>query len=892
MSRRGWGANITNVAQAASAKAERVRALVAKLQGNKIPSDQGDNSRSDIVAMVPIAVEGDSASEDASNADDTNFGVLNQQSNDNLIEATALFDSVISSNGELHAALMWPHIPPRMILPWMVREVCRGRRGPPIRTLFMNMGRPALQALSGVEAKTAQLRARGVYRSGQTGAFAGGEIGPDAHFLMFLGDTGGNSIQSVPLISIVPHAIALNDGIYWRDFDEKTLKGFKRYFSLQRLNSIRKYLDVLSSGSRSPAFAFLLPSHFDAASRKAALAQLPGAIDLAVIDMGMQALQGRNVSELLCDILTELELLRSKPRQILILTDCPLRYSFIRRSLKGQKSHSNVGSKVESHYLVWASRGRGFDSLAAREAASAPVVETIASKECVIATRLWAAARKLGDTNPLTSVLIQGAAALKGMALTACGADAILMPYGDTHDFYHQIKRERHSFEPHYAKAMVLIGEGHGGPWREKIEEDLAAALSLAMALRAETPLMRYLKRMLGNASSDEDIVIVLRHPEDAQQTNDLLLDFLTTPGNFPGRIPDLRVTTPARYAGELTAKRPTTIVWAASASAGMRAFIGDSIAPQHFTLIVAGQDVVALERSLDVVKDISEYAAFRERTILLKEALPRAPTEFGGLGAALHLDPDRSRKALPFSGHGYLLLDGYGQLSASPGSQFYVLDAATQQLHPRDARSLEVGDCVFVMSPAIRDEIEALLREKDERGRTLEQALVDQYKAIVRKGVDDLSQKEGHRITGARIHEMLFEKNPDLPPIGKYAVDYWLQAAEHLDVDTPFAASDPRHLEAFLKLMGAGVLARQMVDAVRVVRHALQRDGYTNRALFDRLLLDPDSLIHTARRVTFERLQSLRDEALENVFPVLAIHLEDVPADASVKQQFEAVAL
>jgi hypothetical protein len=291
-------------------------------------------------------------------------------------------------------------------------------------------------------------------------------------------------------------------------------------------------------------------------------------------------------------------------------------------------------------------------------------------------------------------------------------------------------------------------------------------------------------------------------------------------------------------------------------------------------------------------VKDFTEYAAFRERAILLKEALPRAPTEVGGLGAALYLDPDRLRKALPFSGRGYLLLDGYGQLSASPGSQFYVLDPATQQLHPHEARSIEVGDCVFVMSPSIRDEIEALLREKDEKGRTLEQALVDQYKAIVRKGVDDLSQREGHRITGARIHEMLFEQNPDLPPIGKHSIDYWLQAAEHLDVDTPFAANDPRHLEAFLKLMGAGVLARQMVDAVRVVRHALQRDGYTNRALFDRLLLDPDSLINTARRVTFERLQSLRDEALENVFPVLAIHLEDATPEASVKQRFEPVAI
>jgi len=43
--------------------------------------------------------------------------------------------------------------------------------------------------------------------------------------------------------------------------------------------------------------------------------------------------------------------------------------------------------------------------------------------------------------------------------------------------------------------------------------------------------------------------LVVLRHPEDAQQTNDQLLDFLTAPGSFVGGVPELRVTTPYHYA-------------------------------------------------------------------------------------------------------------------------------------------------------------------------------------------------------------------------------------------------------------------------------------------------------------------------------------------------------
>ena len=135
----------------------------------------------------------------------------------------------------------------------------------------------------------------------------------------------------------------------------------------------------------------------------------------------------------------------------------------------------------------------------------------------------------------------KGAIALKGMALTASGADAILAPYTDVHDVYHRVKRERHSFEPHYNKSMASVADGHAGPWRDAIQSDLAEGLALAGALRAETPLMRYLKRVLTEIDPRNDIVIVLRHPEDAQQASDRLLDFLTEPGSFITGIPELR---------------------------------------------------------------------------------------------------------------------------------------------------------------------------------------------------------------------------------------------------------------------------------------------------------------------------------------------------------------
>jgi hypothetical protein len=866
---RPWETARQTPSEAAAARAERARKLVSRMRDHVAPAPASPK----LEVPPPVTQEPDAAK----NASDTDYSVFPQEPNRDLRSLTELFDKVRTSGCCIHLALAWPHIPPRAILPWMLREVSRGRRNPPLRTLFVNMGRPALRTLAGIEARTTRLGARGIYRSGVNDNAHGPlvatpSISADAHFYMFLGKS---LVENVPLVSIVPHYVSMNDGVFWRDFDEKTLRGFKRYFDANRLRSIRKHLDLLTSASRSPSFAFLMPSHFGASVRREAIARLPGGIDFVVVDMSTHAVRGRDASALLRDILAELEAgLTTRAQHVLITTDCPLRHSFLRRTAQRRQQAGRLGTRVEVHRFPWSSRDKGWEPIPVLSDRAPPIVTTIASHESLLATRLWRHAQELDQAGSLSTILLDGAVALKGMAMTACGADALLAPYVDTHDAYHRIKRERHSFAPHYNKALAEIAAGHAGHLRDILQRDLDEALAVADALRSETPLMRYVRRELADAPANSDILLVLRHPEDAQQAYNYLLDYLTEPGRFTAGVPNFRVTTPNRYYGEIATRAPSCVIWAASPIGGTRAYIGDAIAPAEFRMLVAGQDVVTLDRILDAVAAAKEYHVYEKRIHHLKSALPRPPKEVGDVSIAMRLDLDRPRTALPFVGQGYLLLDGYGKVAAGPGTTFYVLDPVGQSLSPHEARSIDEGDAVFVMSDAIREEIEAVLREKDERGRTFEQSMVDQYKAIVRSGIATLSRQEGKKITAARIHQMLFDQNPALPPIDERAVDYWLQAADRLDVDTPFAARDPVHLEAFLRLMNAGVLARQLADAIRIVRSALQRDGYTNRALFDRLLLDPDSLIQT-RSVTFEKLQGLRHEAYENVFPVLEKNID-----------------
>ena len=244
------------IAEAAASKKERTRQLLARMKERRRA-----RSRFQSLPSLPMETGPDLALAPAVEPD-RDFSVISDAPNQDLVQFIDLIDRVRAGERKLHAALFWPHIPPRAILPWMLREVSRGRESPPLRTLFVNMGRPALRAVAGIEARTERLRARGLVRSGVKADEVPAFISPDAHFYMFLGDTAYSGIAAVPLVSIVPHSVALNDGTFWRDFDEKTLKGFKRLYPPGRLTAIRKHLDILSSAERSPSFAFLLPFTF------------------------------------------------------------------------------------------------------------------------------------------------------------------------------------------------------------------------------------------------------------------------------------------------------------------------------------------------------------------------------------------------------------------------------------------------------------------------------------------------------------------------------------------------------------------------------------------------------------------------------------------------------
>src|SRR5580700_2705834 len=128
------------LAEAAASKRERTKLLVDRLR-NRTTTGAAEELTP---AQAERSVEPLSGS---SVLKDRDFTVATVEPNADLTRFVDLLDEVVLSDQPVHAALLWPHIPPRAILPWMLREVSRGRVEQPIRTLLLNMGRPALQAV-------------------------------------------------------------------------------------------------------------------------------------------------------------------------------------------------------------------------------------------------------------------------------------------------------------------------------------------------------------------------------------------------------------------------------------------------------------------------------------------------------------------------------------------------------------------------------------------------------------------------------------------------------------------------------------------------------------------------------------------------------------------------
>src|SRR5262249_48918728 len=106
MDRTSWQ---DRIAEAAASKKERTKQLLARMkERQEAPKESGSVIPGDVAFPAPV--------HSASVESDREFAVLPDAPNQDLAQFIDLIDRARTSERRLHAALFWPHIPPRAIL--------------------------------------------------------------------------------------------------------------------------------------------------------------------------------------------------------------------------------------------------------------------------------------------------------------------------------------------------------------------------------------------------------------------------------------------------------------------------------------------------------------------------------------------------------------------------------------------------------------------------------------------------------------------------------------------------------------------------------------------------------------------------------------------------------
>lgn len=238
------------------------------------------------------------------------------------------------------------------------------------------------------------------------------------------------------------------------------------------------------------------------------------------------------------------------------------------------------------------------------------------------------------------------------------------------------------------------------------------------------------------------------------------------------------------------------------------------------------------------------------------------------------------------------IVLDGIEPIFRSATSTVYVYDPladlrSKSGFSPREVRSLQPGQQLFVMSDSLRDRVEYVLQRAGvpiEHDKPFEQTLRQYHETVTRK----LAERFGSNLTltaqVAALRSAILQNNPQLESeLGN--LRHWVNLGRA--PDTPFdqvRPQAPRHFKVFAAFTSALGLADTDATyfwsfAIHPIRVNRRLDGRYISDVYTRILFDPESaVVHGGLSPT--DIASLFSETRRNVHTVVAI---EPPAPAGV---------
>lgn len=512
-----------------------------------------------------------------------------------------------------------------------------------------------------------------------------------------------------------------------------------------------------------------------------------------------------------------------------------------------------------------------------------------------VANRLIGIAKAVPGGKEAAKPLVDAVAYLSRMAALPCGVRH-LSEYLAGPDVS---ERARIAFDwPTHIGAILEFDRGVGvGEDRPALMECIDRGSQLFTNYQEATPFAHKLAELVANAATNKKHKVTVVFTSALYRR--LAERFLTEYDQYPAStaFEDFRdrvnLIPASRLEEQLNGLDGSTLVYAGLNEDCLRLLLTDDRVPTHSVVLLTQRAGQFLRASLKpIVENFPEFKSFKPRMESILRQLKDLPDDSSVLTSGDYVLPSfriELSSEMSTDGNGIdpdalaIRLENGDIQYRRDGSEVYVYDPASQYssdggFRTCQAKSVEVGDKLFVMSAELREMVEQVLHEAGvhiQSDKTFEAALRSYHEQILKRLVERFPDGTLNDKVKALRKEMLAVNSAletDLPK--EQSMRHWIDLGE--SPNTPFEKLRPQAprsepiFKAFAQVLGFSSLeaAYQWQRVIMAVRNSRRLDGRHVSDIYAHMLLQPESVMANSN-IKRQTLKLLFDNARENVATV-----------------------
>lgn len=441
----------------------------------------------------------------------------------------------------------------------------------------------------------------------------------------------------------------------------------------------------------------------------------------------------------------------------------------------------------------------------------------------------------------------------------------------------------RYDWLHHKTHLLRFLREGHAFEVRAELEALLIKADRLVEAYYSNTPLgLKVESEVLDRLRLGKTISIVTRsNLYRAVLCSSLKLNEADTAS------PRIRVVTTSQLNGEIPSS--DVLLYADMRLTALRDLVCGAFTGHEIVLILTAPIAWQFKHAIEPLVQMPEFSEFHQHLIPILKEIDNQLTRSGkNLFNDIEFQYpnfkfakyDEEEIGIPDSEAVLIELENGLLLRRGTHSRVYVYDAIHADgnwgFHAVEARSLQAGQQIFVMSDDLREQIEASL--------VFYQRSISRNDLIFEEGLrlyhERVQRQVNLRFGGSKtkqakmLREKLIQRDKSLEAeLGN--LSYWLDLSNSRN--TPFeslAPHAPRHFNAFRAFCLELEFSEEEIQlfwhtVIQPLRGTRRKEGRWLNEIYSRILFEPESAI-AYMGIPKETIVSLQTRALDNVFAVI----------------------